>query len=77
MVHIETNEGEEILTFAPTKAYQSVVLSSPKLKHGSTYNVYSGGSSTGRGTDGLYSGGEYTGGAQTTSFTIEGIVTLR
>jgi hypothetical protein len=57
MVHIETQDGEEILTFVPAKAYQSVVLSSPELKNGSTYIVYSGGSSTGTVTDGLYSGG--------------------
>jgi hypothetical protein len=75
MIHIETKDGEEILTFVPTKAYQSVVLSSPKLKNGSTYKVYSGGSSTGTVTDGLYSGGTYTVGAQVTSFTISSMVT--
>jgi len=75
MVHFETEDGEEILTFVPTKAYQSVVLGSPELKNGSTYIVYSGGSSTGTVTDGLYSGGTYTAGTQITSFTISSIVT--
>ncbi len=75
MVHIETEDGEVILTFVPTKAYQSVVLSSPELKNGSTYIVYCGGSSTGKVTDGLYSGGTYTPGTQITSFTISSIVT--
>jgi hypothetical protein len=75
MVHIETENGEEILTFVPTKAYQSVVLSSPELKNGSTYIVYSGGSSTGTVIDGLYSGGIYTAGTQIESFTISSIVT--
>jgi hypothetical protein len=75
MVHVETEDGEEILTFVPTKAYQSVVLCSPELVNGSTYVVYSGGSSTGTVTDGLYSGGTYTGGTQITSFTISGVVT--
>jgi hypothetical protein len=75
MIHIETEDGEEILTFVPTKAYQSVVLSSPKLKNGSTYIVYSGGSSTGTVTDGLYSGGTYTAGTEVTSFTISSMVT--
>jgi hypothetical protein len=75
MVHIETTGGEEILTFVLTKAYQSVVLCSPELKNGSTYIVYSGGSSTGTVTDGLYSGGIYTSGTQITSFTISSIVT--
>jgi hypothetical protein len=75
MVHIETKDGEEILTFVPTKEYQSVVLSSPELENGSTYIVYSGGSSTGTVTDGLYSGGSYTAGTQVTSLTISSMVT--
>lgn len=75
MVHIENKDGEDILTFIPTKTYQSVVLCSPALKNGSTYIVYSGGSSTGKVTDGLYSGGTYTAGTQNTSFTISSMVT--
>jgi hypothetical protein len=75
IVHIETNGGEEILTFVPTKAYQSVVLSSPELENGSTYVVYSGGSSTGSVADGLYSGGAYTAGTQVAEFTISSMVT--
>ncbi len=75
MIHIETKDGEEILTFVPTKAYQSVVLSSPELENGSTYKVYSGGSSTGTVTDGRYSGGTYTAGTEAASFTISSRVT--
>jgi hypothetical protein len=75
MIHIESESGEEILSFEPTKAYQSVVLSSPELENGGTYVVYAGGSSTGTGTDGLYSNGDYSGGTQATSFTISGMVT--
>ena len=72
---IETESGEDILSFVPTKAYQSVVLCSPELENGSTYVVYTGGSSTGTVTDGLYSGGTYTPGTQVTSLTISSIVT--
>lgn len=75
IVHIETQDGQEILTFTPTKAYQSVVVSSPELKNGATYLVYSGGSASGAVADGLYSGGTYTAGAQVGSFTISSIVT--
>ncbi len=75
IVHIETEDGEEILTFAPTKSYQSVVLCSPELKNSETYVVYSGGTSTGSITDNLYSGGTYTDGNQITNFTISSIVT--
>ncbi len=75
LVHIETDDGEEILTFAPDKEYQSVVLSSPTLQNGGVYTVYTGGSTTGSAVDGLYEGGEYTPGTQEVSLTITDIVT--
>jgi hypothetical protein len=75
MVHIETESGQDVLTFVPTKEYQSVVLSSPELENGTAYVVYAGGSSSGIATDGLYSGGSYAAGTQVTSFTITGMVT--
>ena len=75
IVHVETEDGREILTFVPTKAYQSVVFSSPELENGETYVIYSGGSSTGTVTDSLYSGGAYTPGTQVASLTITGMVT--
>lgn len=75
MVHFETADGQEILTFVPTREYQSVVLSSPELENGLTYVVYSGGSSTGTVTDGLYSGGTYSAGTEVASFTISSMVT--
>ena len=76
MIHFETETGEDILTLVPTKEYQTVVLSSPELKNGSTYIVYTGGSSTGTIADGLYSEGTYTAGTQYTSFTVSSIVTI-
>jgi hypothetical protein len=53
--------GEDILTFSPSKQYQSIVLSSPELADGASYEVYVGGSSTG---------------TQYTRFTISEIVTM-
>jgi hypothetical protein len=75
MVHIETESGQDVLTFVPTKEYQSVLLSSPELENGTSYAVYSGGSSTGTVTDGLYSGGTYTAGTQVADFAISSMVT--
>ncbi|WAI01764.1 carbohydrate-binding domain-containing protein [Methanogenium organophilum] len=75
MVHIETEDGEDVLTVVPTKAYQSVVFCSAELQDGVTYVVYSGGSSTGTAADGLYSGGTYTPGTEITTFTVSGSVT--
>jgi hypothetical protein len=75
IIHIETQSGQEILTFMPTKEYQSVLLSTFALQNGETYVVYTGGSSTGTITDGLYEGGIYTPGTQVASFTISAMVT--
>ena len=75
LVHIETKDGKTLLTFAPTKTYQSIVISSPDITNGSTYVVYSDGRSTGAAADGLYSGGTYAAGVQVASYTISSIVT--
>lgn len=75
IVHIQDSEGNDLLTFAPYRKYQSVVLSSSDLILGDTYTVYTGGNSTGSYADGLYSGGVYSGGTVYESFTISGIVT--
>ena len=75
MVHIESEDGEGVLTFIPTKEYQLIVLCSSGLKNGVTYTVFTGGSSTGMVTDGLYSNGVYTAGTKMEIFTISSMVT--
>jgi hypothetical protein len=75
LIHIETADDEEILTFQPAKDYQSIVISSPELENGETYVVYTGGSSSGTSVDGLITGGDYTPGRQAASFTITSIIT--
>jgi hypothetical protein len=75
MVHIETESGQEVVTFSPAKQYQSVLLSSPELENGSTLVVYSGGNSSGAASEGLYAGGAYSGGTQVDSLKISGVVT--
>lgn len=75
IVHIESESGEEIATFAPAKQYSSFVISSSKIKTSSTYKVYVGGSSTGTAVNGLYSDGTYTKGKEIGSASISGTVT--
>jgi hypothetical protein len=75
IIHIQDNDGSEILTYQPIKSFQSIVFSSPALQKGSTYEVYIGGSSTGAPTNGLYTTGSYSGGTKYTSFTISNLVT--
>ncbi len=67
--------GTSLLTFAPSKAYRSVVFSAPTLVSGSGYSVYRQGSCSGTLKDGLYTGGTYTPGTLSTTFTISNIVT--
>lgn len=73
--HIQASDGTEVLTFKPSKYYQSVAFSSSALTNGKTYDIYYGGSSTGTCTDGLYSGGTYSGGTKYSSFTVSGVST--
>lgn len=75
IVHLEDSKGESIVTFAPEKDYQSVFISSPKLEKGSSYTLFSGGNSTGKDIDGLYSDGDYQGGTKVVAFTISDPVT--
>ncbi len=75
LVHMESNTGQEIFTFAPSKRFESIAFSSLDLAQGTSYKLYYGGSSTGTKTDGLYQGGTYTPGTQYSSFTISNTVT--
>ncbi|KWX86766.1 dockerin type 1 [Paenibacillus riograndensis] len=75
LVHLEDGDGNNILTFAPSKNFSSVVVSSPDLKKGGSYTLSTGGTSTGMAVDGLYADGAYTGGTQVVAFDISGSVT--
>ena len=75
IAHVEAADGTTIFTFKPSKNYQTLVFSAPELKSGATYKLYTGGSSTGTATDGLYSGGAYTAGTLKSEFTLGSVVT--
>ena len=75
LINVQSSSGEEILTFSPLKTFRSLAFSSSKLKSGSTYNIYYGGSSTGTVNNGLYENGTYTPGTKYGSFTISSVVT--
>lgn len=75
LFHIQTESGQELVSFAPSKPYSSLVFSSSSLLKGASYDVYYGGSSTGAETDGLYEAGVYSPGTLLTSFTVNGTVT--
>ena len=75
LVHIESVDGANVLTFLPTKEYQSVLISSADLQNGATYTLYIGGSTTGAAVDGLYTDGSYTPGTQVEAHTLSSVVT--
>ncbi|MCM0648035.1 carbohydrate-binding domain-containing protein [Clostridium swellfunianum] len=75
IVNLQDGKGNAIVTFAPGKEYQTVVISSPQLKKGENYTLYSGGKSTGTSKDGLYIDGKYEGGTKVVSFAISNSTT--
>jgi hypothetical protein len=72
LIHVQNSAGADVLTFAPSKDYQSVAFSSAQLVDGEMYTVFVGGSSSGIATSGLYEGGSYSGGTEETTFTMSG-----
>ncbi len=75
IIHIQTSAGEDLLTFAPTKTFQSIVFSSPAVTNGETIEIYYGGSAAGETLGGVYLDGSYTPGQQIASFTVSNTVT--
>ncbi|MFH1467653.1 MAG: carbohydrate-binding domain-containing protein [Pseudomonadota bacterium] len=67
--HIQTAGGDEVLTFAPRKDYESVLFSTPALGTGE-YEILLGGSVSGNSQDGLYLEGGYRAGSKEESFEI-------
>lgn len=76
LIHIQNSAGKNVLTFAPSKDFQSLAFSAPELARGETYTIYAGGSATGTATNGLYTDGAYTPGAEFASFTISQPITV-
>lgn len=70
IIHLETLDGKEILTYLSPKEFQLFEFSSPELQMNTTYVLYVGGTATGTITNGVYTDGTYTAGTQVTSFEI-------
>lgn len=75
VVNIESSDGNNILTFEVSKVCQSIVISSSNLETGKTYSVSIGGTSTGTENNGIYLGGNYSGGTKVLEFTVSGTIT--
>lgn len=66
--------GQTVLAFAPDKTYQSIVFSSPLLEKGKTYTLVSGGTCSGQLSEGLYTSGACSGGAELAEITVSDTV---
>jgi len=75
LFHIQDASGNSLVTYKPVRSVYYIVFSSPDLKTGTTYSIYTGGSSTGTYSNGLYIGGTYSGGTFKKSFTLTSKVT--
>jgi len=70
IIHIESADGKEALTFLAPTSYSTLIFASSKLTLNTAYTIYTGGSVTnGVNFFGLYYRGEYAGGKVSTTFT--------
>lgn len=57
VIVVRDEDGNDLLTFAPANGYQQLIFSSPDLRDGVSYTVYSGGTPIGNAVDGRYADG--------------------
>ncbi|HPI38619.1 MAG TPA: carbohydrate-binding domain-containing protein [Ignavibacteriaceae bacterium] len=74
LFHLEDASGNNLVTFAPKRRYYSIIFSSSQLTQGTSYKVFTGGSSTGTVQHGFYTGGTYSGGTLRKTFTLTSTV---
>lgn len=74
LVTLCTQDGSELISFAPSKSFSHIVISSPDIRDGETYTIYTGGASSAEEKYGLYESGGYNGkGTEACSFTADDI----
>lgn len=75
LVTLADSSGKEILSYAPSKNFEHIVISSPDIKSGESYTIYTGGSSDSTENHGLYETSGYKNdGTEVGSFTVENVV---
>lgn len=74
-LQLEDSNGDSLVTFAPSKDYQTVLISSPQLITDAAYTLHTGGTATGSESDGLFTDAKYEGGTNEVAFTISNSVT--
>ncbi len=75
IVGIKDGSGKTVFAFSSPKAYGNLLLAGAFLEEGNTYTVYTGGTVKGTETGyGYYETGEYEGGTESVSFTVDSTV---
>lgn len=76
LIHIESADGIEALTFLVPVSYSTMLFASPKLKANTSYNLYNGGSVTNPTSFyGVYTSGIYNKGIKYATFTTSNTIT--
>lgn len=73
--HIQDESGNNLVTFKPVRNCNSIVFSSSVLKKNTTYSIYTGGTTSGTLSNGLYLNGVYSGGTLKKTFTVSSVLT--
>lgn len=77
LVTVTDSSGNEVISFAPEKTFSSIVISSPDIKSGGTYTLYTGGSTSSSEKYGLCETGGYNNdGTEVGSFTADNVTSF-
>lgn len=75
LITLSDDSGNEIISFAPAKSFDNIVISTPDIKTGTAYTFYTGGTSSKSEAHGLYENGGYNNdGTESGNFTAESVV---
>ena len=75
VITVVASNGNVVLSYKPSKNYQTAVISTSSLKTGNSYSIYTGGTISGDEAK-LHTSGEYTKGTLLGSSTISSVVTM-
>jgi len=67
--NIQDASGNSLVTFQPMRNSYYFIFSSPSIQKSASYNIYTGGTSTGSNINGLFTGGAYSLGTKKKTFT--------
>lgn len=74
LINIKDSNGNNLVTFSPSKTYSAFLIASPSIKLNTKYTISYGGTVTGNSTYGIYEG-TYSGGTSYGSITTSSVVT--